>query len=128
MNPSTLQLNWLWMISLPFLTFTSLSLVAVLTSLLYAPMCARSILRPQFVCFGDSITQRGFSSGWTSLLADAYQRRADVINRGYSGYNSRWALHLLDHVFPQPTASVPPPRLATIFFGANDAALPDRGS
>jgi lysophospholipase L1-like esterase len=115
------------MTSLPFLTCTSLSLVAVLISLVSAPMCAH-LMRPQFVTFGDSITQRGFSAGWTSLLADAYQRRADVINRGYSGYNSRWALQLLDHVFPQPTAALPPPRLATVFFGANDAALPDRGS
>lgn len=84
-------------------------------------------MRPQFITFGDSITQRGFAPGWTGLLADAYQRRADVINRGYSGYNSRWALQLMDRVFP-PTSVVPPPRLVTIFFGANDAALPDRGS
>lgn len=46
---------------------------------------------------------------------------------GYNGYNTRWALQLLDRVFPNNTAA-PPPRLVTIFFGANDAALPDRGS
>lgn len=88
--------------------------------------------RPQFVTFGDSITQRGFAPGWTGALADAYQRRADVVNRGYSGYNTRWALQLLDRVFPPPepaaAAAAPPPRLVTIFFGANDAALPERGS
>lgn len=87
-----------------------------------------TVMRPQFVTFGDSITQRGFEPGWGSLLANAYQRRADVVSRGYSGYNSRWALQLLDAVFPQPSAAAPPPRLATVFFGANDAALPDRGS
>ena len=81
-------------------------------------------MRPVFVTFGDSITQRGFAPGWSSQLADAYQRRVDVINRGYSGYNSRWAVQLLDRVFP-PAA---PPQLATVWFGANDAALPDRGS
>jgi lysophospholipase L1-like esterase len=85
-------------------------------------------LRPYFVTFGDSITQRGFAPGWTGQLADAYQRRADVINRGYSGYNSRWALQLLPRVFPQPAPGSPAPRLVTIFFGANDAALPDQGS
>lgn len=46
---------------------------------------------------------------------------------GYSGYNSRWALQLMDRIFPA-NAPAPPPRLVTIFFGANDAALPDRGS
>jgi lysophospholipase L1-like esterase len=84
-------------------------------------------LRPQFVLFGDSITQRAFSpGGWASALADAYTRRVDIVNRGYSGYNSRWALTLLDYVFP-PAASADA-RLATVFFGANDAALPDRPS
>ena len=144
-----------------------------------ASCVAQLAMRPTFVTFGDSITQRGFAPGWTGQLADAYQRRADVINRGgrggrgeggperacacapaghlrlqlkhalrppptpaptppvssafptcpagYSGYNSRWALHLLDRVFPLGTAA-PPPALVTIFFGANDAALPDRGS
>ncbi|PSC75981.1 GDSL esterase lipase [Micractinium conductrix] len=92
-------------------------------------------MRPQFVTFGDSITQRGFSPGWTGTLADTYQRRADIINRGYSGYNTRWALHLLPHIFPLPptnaaaaAAAPPPPRLVTVWFGANDAALPDRAS
>jgi hypothetical protein len=29
---------------------------------------------------------------------DAYQRRADVINRGYSGYNTDWVLHILPEI------------------------------
>jgi hypothetical protein len=82
------------------------------------------MMRPQFVLFGDSITQRGWEDrGWAAGLADAYGRKADVINRGYSGYNSRWALHLLDRVFP--AAPAPPPELATVMLGANDAALPE---
>lgn len=85
-------------------------------------------LRPQFVLFGDSITQRSFGpGGWAAALADTYTRRVDIVNRGYSGYNSRWALTLLDHVFP-PTAAgaaAADVRLATVFFGANDAALLD---
>jgi lysophospholipase L1-like esterase len=92
-----------------------------------ASCVAQLAMRPTFVTFGDSITQRGFAPGWTGQLADAYQRRVDVLNRGYNGYNTRWALQLLDRVFPNNTAA-PPPRLVTIFFGANDAALPDRGS
>ena len=93
-----------------------------------ALLTTMAMMRPTFVGFGDSITQRGFApGGWLSLLADTYVRRADVVNRGYSGYNSRWALPLLDRAFPLGAAAAPP-ALATVWFGANDAALPDRGS
>jgi len=79
--------------------------------------------RPSIALFGDSITQFSFSEGgWGACLADTYQRRADILNRGYSGYNTRWALRLLEQVFPE---SREPPVAATMFFGANDAALPD---
>ena len=46
--------------------------------------------REQILLVGDSLTQRGFDSkkGWVSKLASTYARRADVINRGYSGYNT----------------------------------------
>jgi lysophospholipase L1-like esterase len=83
-------------------------------------------LRPHFVLFGDSITQQSFANeGWGAALADLYSRKADVFLRGYSGYNTRWALLLLDKVFPKSSSA---PEVVTVFFGANDAALPDRGS
>ncbi|KAK9828721.1 hypothetical protein WJX72_001713 [[Myrmecia] bisecta] len=83
------------------------------------------MLRPQFVLFGDSLTQQSFdpAGGWGASLADAYARKADVINRGYGGYNTRWALKMLTRIFPQ---TAEPPRLVTVFFGANDAAIPGR--
>lgn len=85
-------------------------------------------IRPQIILFGDSITQQSFSSGgWGSGLADNFSRKADILNRGYGGYNTRWALFLLHHIFPlQGLAD--PPVAATIFFGANDAALLGRNS
>ena len=49
--------------------------------------------------------------------------QADVIARGFSGYNTRWAAHTLEKIFAK---GQPPPDVVTIFFGANDAALPDR--
>lgn len=49
--------------------------------------------------------------------------QADVIARGYSGYNTRWATYVVEKIF---TKGHTPPDLVTIFFGANDAALPDR--
>ena len=72
--------------------------------------------------FGDSLTQEGFKvGGWAARLADRYSRRLDVICRGFSGYNTKWAYDLLPHM------SLPKsPELVTVFFGANDAALKEK--
>ena len=52
-------------------------------------------------------------------------RRADVLNRGFSGYNTKWALSALPHVIGSWDGAVHSPDLVTIFFGTNDASLPD---
>ncbi|XP_060170485.1 GDSL esterase/lipase At5g62930 isoform X2 [Lycium barbarum] len=84
-------------------------------------------MRPQIVLFGDSITEQSFRlGGWGASLADTYSRKVDILNRGYGGYNTRWALFLLHHLFPLDAPM--PPVAATIFFGANDAALLGRTS
>lgn len=89
--------------------------------------------RPSIILFGDSITQQGFSGsttttspGWVSLLSNAYARRADVLNRGYSGYNTRHALDILPSVFGSNDGSKPDDDvlMVTVFFGANDSSLP----
>lgn len=74
--------------------------------------------------FGDSITEEAFGEGgWGASLANHYSRSADVVLRGYSGYNTRWAAR----VAGRAVASIAGPVSAvTVFFGANDAALPDR--
>jgi isoamyl acetate esterase len=80
----------------------------------------------KILLFGDSLTQWAFDMehrGWATALAHAYVRKADVINRGYSGYNTEWAKHLL----PSTLTSIPDHSnllFITIFLGANDAALP----
>lgn len=85
-------------------------------------------VRPTIVLFGDSITQFGFGNspetqyGWASLLAAAYTRRCDILNRGFSGYNSRHAVELLPRIFTDDTAV--DTLFCTVFFGANDAAVP----
>ncbi|XP_031372537.1 GDSL esterase/lipase At5g62930-like [Punica granatum] len=84
-------------------------------------------MRPQIVLFGDSITEQSFrSGGWGASLTDTYSRKADVVVRGYGGYNTRWALFLLHHIFPLDSSK--PPVATTVFFGANDAALLGRSS
>ncbi|KAI8318988.1 SGNH hydrolase [Martensiomyces pterosporus] len=108
------------------------------------------------VCFGDSLTQHGWDvgkHGWTAQLSQAYLRRLDVVNRGFSGYNTRWTKFLLPQILPitaparrnsnsneplDPPSNAPLEeedgsedggggkarlRLLTVFFGANDAHL-----
>ncbi|GMI99463.1 hypothetical protein like AT5G62930 [Hibiscus trionum] len=85
-------------------------------------------MRPNIVLFGDSITGESFGSGgWGASLANTYSRKADVLVRGYGGYNTRWALFLLHHIFPLDSSSKQP-IATTVFFGANDAALLGRTS
>ena len=75
--------------------------------------------RSTVVLFGDSITQHGFEDGgWAGTVADYFSRRADVFNRGFGGYNMRWARHLLPSLFPESDRHL----LVTVWFGANDAA------
>ncbi|KAJ9694977.1 hypothetical protein PVL29_010455 [Vitis rotundifolia] len=80
-------------------------------------------LRPQFVLFGSSIVQFSYSNqGWGAILADLYARKADVVLRGYSGWNSRRALQVLDQVFPKDAAVQP--SLVIVYFGGNDSMHP----
>lgn len=59
--------------------------------------------------------------GQHSIIQSHLRLQADVVLRGYSGYNLKWAAHMLQAIFPLDAPS--PPDLATVFFGANDAAL-----
>lgn len=74
--------------------------------------------RPKILLLGDSLTQLGWD-GWVGQLAHVYQRRADVVNRGMSGYNTKWFLEYTktSDVWLQGTVT-----LVVIFFGANDSS------
>ncbi|WCJ19861.1 SGNH hydrolase-type esterase superfamily protein [Euphorbia peplus] len=79
--------------------------------------------RPQFVLFGSSIVQLSFShGGWGSILSDIYARKADVLLRGYYGWNSRRAVEVLDQIFPKD--DVAQPDLVIVYFGGNDSMGP----
>ncbi|MED6136747.1 GDSL esterase/lipase wdl1 [Stylosanthes scabra] len=81
-------------------------------------------VRPEFVLFGSSIVQLSFGDeGWGAILANLYARKADIILRGYSGWNSRRALEVLDKVFPKD-ANVQP-SLVIVYFGGNDSVRPN---
>lgn len=83
-------------------------------------MSTTALERPKLLLLGDSLTQTSFE-GWGGGLAHIYQRRADVLNRGMSGYNTRWFIEYAKHggVWYEPGKIA----LTTIFFGANDASL-----
>ncbi|XP_073273368.1 GDSL esterase/lipase CPRD49-like [Primulina huaijiensis] len=69
--------------------------------------------RPLLVLFGSSIVQMCYNvGGWGAMLLTsdtfyisidscAQSSKADVLLRGYSGWNSRMALQILDQVFPK---------------------------
>ena len=81
--------------------------------------------RRRVLLVGDSITQQSFSpayQGWGAGICDWYQRSADVMNRGFSGYNSRWMRQSMQQMFPPITEYNENVILVTLFLGANDAA------
>ncbi|KAK6231239.1 hypothetical protein QUC31_011471 [Theobroma cacao] len=79
--------------------------------------------RPLFVLFGSSIVQFSYSNqGWGAILADIYARKADIVLRGYSGWNSRRALKVLHQVFPKDAGAQP--SLVIVYFGGNDSMEP----
>ena len=81
---------------------------------------------PSIVLIGDSLTERGFESdGWVSLLANSLKRKCDVINRGFSGYNTHHIRAIFDEILKDTDIKNTDIAAITIFFGANDAYLPD---
>jgi lysophospholipase L1-like esterase len=76
--------------------------------------------RSKILLLGDSLTQLAWQ-GWAGDLANVYQRRADVMNRGMSGYNTRWYLEYAQRsdvwLFNKEEVV-----LVVLFFGANDAS------
>ena len=55
--------------------------------------------------------------GWVNLLLDRHVRKVDILNRGYSGYNTRW---ILDHI-DELEVDFKRAQLVTILMGANDS-------
>ncbi|KAM9201011.1 isoamyl acetate-hydrolyzing esterase 1 homolog isoform 1-T1 [Dugong dugon] len=87
--------------------------------------CGSCLLWPRVLLFGDSITQFSFQQGgWGASLADKLVRKCDVLNRGFSGYNTRWAKIILPRLIRKGN-SLDSPVAVTIFFGSNDSALKD---
>jgi isoamyl acetate esterase len=62
--------------------------------------------------------------GWGLRLQFEYIRKLDVINRGFSGFNTRWCKKLLPEILKAQLLQNTKIRLFTLFLGANDAVIP----
>lgn len=76
----------------------------------------------KLLIIGDSNSQYGYSDEgkWVSMLSDALQRRCDVINRGFSGYNTNH----LRIVLPSLLKEFPVDAICGVilFLGSNDSS------
>ncbi|KAF7545709.1 hypothetical protein G7046_g9500 [Stylonectria norvegica] len=83
---------------------------------------------PQLVLLGDSLFQGSIESkdgfSFQAALQSHLNRRVDVINRGFSGWNSCHALKYLADIFPERTESSAKMDYLIILIGANDAVIP----
>uniref|UniRef100_A0A0D9ZI83 SGNH hydrolase-type esterase domain-containing protein n=1 Tax=Oryza glumipatula TaxID=40148 RepID=A0A0D9ZI83_9ORYZ len=60
------------------------------------------------------------------MRTSSFLGKADVVLRGFSGYNTRWALRVLARAMEGAAAvGAADPVAVTVFFGANDTSLPD---
>ncbi|WWD08584.1 hypothetical protein V865_006696 [Kwoniella europaea PYCC6329] len=90
---------------------------------------ASSSYTDAIMLFGDSLTQAATDGSLTQRMTEYYMRRCDIVNRGYGGYNSDWAIPVFEQVFATKEARekgyAQHVKLITIWLGANDATLPD---
>ncbi|KAI0781317.1 SGNH hydrolase [Trametes elegans] len=79
------------------------------------------------VLLGDSLAEFSYgSNGVAARLSEKYVRKLDVINRGFSGYNTDWILPVFEQIWAtrDEQAHAQKVQLLIIWFGANDAAEP----
>jgi isoamyl acetate esterase len=102
---------------------STITTIATMASPSPTPDVSTQNRRPTILLLGDSLTQLSFE-GWGATLANVYQRRCDVLNRGYAGYNTTFYLrHVLPHLLRDDLSEGSNAKLCVVFFGANDAAL-----
>ncbi|WIA38794.1 hypothetical protein OEZ86_002081 [Tetradesmus obliquus] len=120
---AAVQAAWLLAVSLQLLLAPQQASAAS-QALTAADAADQSLFKPMFVLVGDSITEFSFEEGgWGIQLAELYKRKADVINRGFGGYNTRMGLFVLDEFMNSFGAGRI--KLVTLCFGANDASSPN---
>ncbi|RRT35740.1 hypothetical protein B296_00052114, partial [Ensete ventricosum] len=109
---------------------------------------AKAEMRPKLVLFGDSITEESFGEGgWAAALAHHFSRSVSLLfspprsilfsispstDLGWGFLSVVWfdLFDSLNHLSGGHRAAgvQRPPAAVAVFFGANDASLPDRSS
>lgn len=93
-----------------------------------ARACARSGLAPLNVSDNCRKLQGTPNCSWLIVhlifisFITFHFRKCDVLNRGFSGYNTRWAKIIIPRLIRKGN-SLDNPVAVTVFFGANDSAL-----
>lgn len=83
-------------------------------------------LFPKVILFGDSISQESFSEGgWGATIADHFQRKCDVLNRGFSGYTSAFNKLILPKILQWDNSPKGSIAVAVVLLGSNDSVLED---
>jgi lysophospholipase L1-like esterase len=89
-------------------------------------MEASKVTVDKILLFGDSITEQSYNQEYGFNLAPALQheyfRKLQVAARGYGGYNTEHARHILHPTLDAEAAGGSGIRLLVIFFGTNDSA------
>ncbi|KAF2121561.1 SGNH hydrolase-type esterase domain-containing protein [Lophiotrema nucula] len=82
---------------------------------------------PEFVLFGDSLTEWGFEEetrGWGWVLEQEYDGKARIENEGVAGYTSSMLERNFRRIIERATLpDAAPTLLITIWLGANDACV-----
>ena len=80
----------------------------------------------KLLLFGDSITEGSYDQAQgfniSPALQHEYARKLDIVARGFSGYNSEHARHIINPILDAEAAGGSRVRLIVIFFGTNDSA------
>ncbi|KAG0232557.1 SGNH hydrolase-type esterase domain-containing protein [Mortierella sp. GBAus27b] len=83
----------------------------------------------KIVVLADSISSYGYSHatyGWLGFLSDEWAGRADVVLRGFPGYNSHWIKSIFPDLLRQESTAPgsAPARLVLVALGTDDASFP----
>nr|XP_019044062.1 hypothetical protein I302_07342 [Kwoniella bestiolae CBS 10118]OCF22992.1 hypothetical protein I302_07342 [Kwoniella bestiolae CBS 10118] len=74
------------------------------------------------ILFGDSLTERqDVPQALFERMCRAYDRKLDILNRGFGGYTTTSALPLFDKIFAKKGEDGARVRLVTLWFGTNDS-------
>lgn len=105
---------------------TTVTGLAKLQQKLFSTPVVHTVLKwPKVLLIGDSVVQSSFSpmSNWGQLLSSDLIRIADVVNRGFVGYNTRWYKSIIKSVISEWPSNLI--SCVVLSFGMIDAASPE---